>query len=144
MSTSNAYSPYGYRSPRTAPTSVLGFNGQFFQAALEGYSLGNGHRVYSPRLMRFISPDGLSPFNKGGINAYAYCLNDPVNGRDPSGKNGVFGNFVNKTLGLLTQVASRFNALTWEKGLTNNQYWNMSKEMEYANKQVKKARPYTG
>jgi hypothetical protein len=35
--------------------------------------------------MRFTSPDSLSPFGLGGVNAYAYVLGDPVNLRDPSG-----------------------------------------------------------
>jgi hypothetical protein len=36
--------------------------------------------------MRFLSPDQLSPFGWGGLNAYAYCAGDPVNHSDPSGK----------------------------------------------------------
>jgi hypothetical protein len=35
--------------------------------------------------MRFHSPDRLSPFGKGGVNAYAYCGGSPVNRTDPSG-----------------------------------------------------------
>ena len=35
--------------------------------------------------MRFASPDDLSPFLAGGLNAYAYCQGDPVNFTDPSG-----------------------------------------------------------
>ncbi|MNP37728.1 hypothetical protein D3C76_1311900 [compost metagenome] len=35
--------------------------------------------------MRFDSPDTFSPFGKGGVNAYAYCQNDPINQVDPSG-----------------------------------------------------------
>jgi len=50
------------------------------------YHLGNGHRLYSPGQMRYLSPDLLSPFGKGGFNAYAYCAADPVNHIDPSGK----------------------------------------------------------
>lgn len=42
--------------------------------------------MYSPVMMRFVSSDRLSPFGKGGINAYAYCLNDPINCTDPSGR----------------------------------------------------------
>ncbi|ORC43846.1 hypothetical protein BZK31_28960, partial [Pseudomonas floridensis] len=34
----------------------------------------------------FNSPDSLSPFGKGGLNAYAYCLGDPVNRKDPTGR----------------------------------------------------------
>jgi len=36
-------------------------------------------------LMRFNSPDSLSPFGKGGVNAYAYCAGDPVNRADANG-----------------------------------------------------------
>ncbi|KPY35049.1 Uncharacterized protein ALO52_00166 [Pseudomonas syringae pv. primulae] len=35
--------------------------------------------------MRFNGTDDLSPFGKGGLNAYAYCAGDPVNRSDPSG-----------------------------------------------------------
>ena len=35
--------------------------------------------------MRFNSPDSLSPFGDGGINAYSYCDNNPVNLSDSSG-----------------------------------------------------------
>jgi uncharacterized protein RhaS with RHS repeats len=35
--------------------------------------------------MRFHSPDSLSPFAEGGLNAYAYVGNDPANRIDPSG-----------------------------------------------------------
>lgn len=80
-----AYPVYGYLgcSERSAR---LAFNGQFLDGAMRGYFLGNGHRVYSPVLMRFNSPDTLSPFGSGGINAYAYCGGDPVNFSDPDGQ----------------------------------------------------------
>ncbi len=80
------YSPYGYRNAEEQRVGQLGFNGELLSSSMECYALGNGHRIYSPRLMRFISADALSPFNHGGINCYAYCLNDPVNAQDPTGK----------------------------------------------------------
>lgn len=79
-----AYSPYGWR-PCGVDTTA-GFNGQRLEPATGGYMLGNGHRLYNPVLMRFTRPDGLSPFGKGGVNAYAYCEGDPVNRIDPDGE----------------------------------------------------------
>ncbi|RMN11653.1 RHS repeat-associated core domain-containing protein, partial [Pseudomonas syringae group genomosp. 3] len=35
--------------------------------------------------MRFNSPDSLSPFGEGGLNAYGYVGGDPVGFGDPSG-----------------------------------------------------------
>ncbi|UVL21482.1 RHS repeat-associated core domain-containing protein [Pseudomonas sp. B21-023] len=79
------YTAFGYRLPAIGLSSVMGFNGQLQEQTLLGYLLGNGYRLYSPVLMRFMSPDSLSPFRAGGCNAYAYCGNDPVNTIDPSG-----------------------------------------------------------
>ena len=71
--------------PRLGTRSRVGFNGQLHEF-LEGWQLlGNGYRSYSPTLMRFHSADDLSPFGKGGANAYAYCSGDPLNRVDPTG-----------------------------------------------------------
>jgi len=77
-----AYSPHGHRAPLN---HLPGFNGEQPDLVTGHYLLGNGHRAYNPVLMRFNSPDTLSPFGKGGLNAYAYCAGDPVNRNDPSG-----------------------------------------------------------
>jgi len=79
------YSPYGNRISRQPTQSLTGFNGQFLEP-FGWYHLGNGHRTYNPMLRRFHSPDRLSPFGEGGLNAYAYCLGDPVNHVDPTGR----------------------------------------------------------
>lgn len=80
-----AYSPYGSQRAQGSRQSPMGFNGQFRET--QGwYHLGNGHRVYNPVLRRFYSPDQFSPFARGGLNAYAYCLGDPVNHVDPTGR----------------------------------------------------------
>ncbi|WP_130905992.1 RHS repeat-associated core domain-containing protein [Pseudomonas sp. Sample_22] len=80
-----AYSAYGH-SQLSASQSQIRFNGEFQELMTGYYSLGNGHRIYSPLLMRFLSPDYLSPFGAGGVNAYVYCGGDPRNRHDPSGK----------------------------------------------------------
>ncbi|WNH52846.1 RHS repeat-associated core domain-containing protein [Stenotrophomonas oahuensis] len=64
----------------------LGYNGEYHEPTSAWQALGNGHRIYSPLLMRFHSPDTLSPFDKGGLNAYGYCGDDPVNNHDPNGR----------------------------------------------------------
>lgn len=67
-------------------TPVLGFNGELLDSYTQGYLLGQGYRMYSPALRRFVSSDAYSPFGVGGGNAYAYCEGDPVNREDPSGR----------------------------------------------------------
>ncbi|MCP8633626.1 RHS repeat-associated core domain-containing protein [Pseudomonas mosselii] len=79
------YTAFGFRPVANELPSVLGFNGQMQELNIRDYLLGNGYRVYSPMLMRFLSPDSLSPFGEGGPNAYVYCSGDPVNAVDPSG-----------------------------------------------------------
>lgn len=81
-----AYSAYGVPGSQRPTSARLGFNGQITERSTGWYHLGNGHRVYNPVLMRFHSPDRLSPFGKGGINAYAYCEGDPLNFADPTGQ----------------------------------------------------------
>lgn len=80
-----AYSPYGQQSAQHAVMTRLGFNGELRETKPEGYLLGNGYRAYNPQLMRFQSPDSLSPFDKGGRHAYMYCGGEPVMNSDPSG-----------------------------------------------------------
>ncbi|WP_236693292.1 RHS repeat-associated core domain-containing protein [Pseudomonas sp. C5pp] len=77
-----AYTPYGYRPRQTVS---LGFNGEHPDPITCRYLLGNGYRGFDPVLMRCISPDSMSPFRRGGVNSYAYCLCDPINLQDPSG-----------------------------------------------------------
>jgi RHS repeat-associated protein len=80
-----AYSPYGHRPAEGGFFSLAGFNGEQLDPVTGLYLLGNGYRAYSPTLMRFLAPDSMSPFGGGGLNAYAYCLGDPVNRVDPTG-----------------------------------------------------------
>lgn len=76
------FSPYGNGE---VPESLPAFNGELKDPISHSYHLGNGYRSYSPKLMRFTTPDSFSPFSFGGINPYSYCLGDPINRIDPSG-----------------------------------------------------------
>jgi RHS repeat-associated protein len=94
------YTAYGHRWAESGPGSLLGFNGEAVDRVTGHYLLGNGHRAFNPVLMRFHSPDRLSPFGRGGLNPYAYCQGDPVNFGDPTGQ---FSK-------LISSVLSVFNA----------------------------------
>jgi RHS repeat-associated protein len=80
-----AYTPYGHHAAQSGLLSLLGFNGERPDPVTGHYLLGNGYRAFNPVLMRFNSPDNLSPFGKGGLNGYGYCAGDPVNRSDPTG-----------------------------------------------------------
>ncbi len=79
------YTPYGHRLPASGLLSLLGFNGERSDPVTGHYLLGNGYRAFNPVLMRFNSPDSMSPFGKGGLNAYVYGQGDPINTLDPTG-----------------------------------------------------------
>lgn len=83
-SCAHCYTVYGLDGGEQC-ASLLRFSGQRKQSATGHYLLGNGYRAFNPVLMRFHSPDSLSPMGAGGMNCYAYCGGDPVNNTDPSG-----------------------------------------------------------
>jgi RHS repeat-associated protein len=65
-----ARTDHAYLGERQDPTGLLDLNA----------------RIYDPVLGRFLSPDWWDPTDPGvGSNRYAYALNDPINGADPSG-----------------------------------------------------------
>ena len=64
---------------------LVGYAGAYQDPVTGGYPLGNGYRMYLSELMRFNSPDSMSPFGQGSIHPYAYCEDDPINHADPSG-----------------------------------------------------------
>lgn len=80
-----AYCPYGYRESTVLLSGLPGFNGEQPEPLTGHYLLGNGYRSHNPTLMRFNSPDSLSPFGKGGLNTYGYCGGNPINRIDPTG-----------------------------------------------------------
>ncbi|EJM75584.1 RHS repeat-associated core domain-containing protein [Pseudomonas sp. GM55] len=80
-----AYTAYGHHPAESGLSRLLGFNGECPDDITGNYPLGRGNRFYNPVLMRFMTPDELSPFDDGGINAYAYCGGDPINFYDPTG-----------------------------------------------------------
>lgn len=62
------------------------YRGYYYDSSIGLYYLNS--RYYDPETGRFLNEDLVSylePETIGGINLYAYCLNDPVNNIDPSG-----------------------------------------------------------
>lgn len=81
----HAYTPFGHQTGLKTLPGMSGFNGERPDPVTGHYLLGQGYRAFNPVLMRFNSPDSLSPFAEGGINAYGYCGGDPINRVDPTG-----------------------------------------------------------
>lgn len=104
------YNAYGERTPQGDPGQemqcLLGFNGEVRDERSGWYLLGRGYRAYNPHLMRFHSPDSLSPFGAGGINSYAYCAGDPINFSDPTGhrREGDFGSSTSMGLSIALMI----------------------------------------
>ena len=67
-------------------TNLLRYKAYLFDPLLQMYCLGRRH--YDPTVGRFLEPDSaqwLDPKRFGGINPYAYCLNDPITKADRLG-----------------------------------------------------------
>ncbi|WP_409274493.1 RHS repeat-associated core domain-containing protein [Pseudomonas sp. KCJK9111] len=94
------YSPYGYCPGSLSP---LGFNGERLDSVSGSYLLGIGYRLFIPALMRFSSPDDVSPFGAGDLNCYGYCIQDPINYRDPSG-NSRIGRFLSNSRSTISSI----------------------------------------
>lgn len=127
-----SYAPYGHASTERAVDLLSRFNGQAWLPLAIGYFLGNGHRTYNPGSMRFNSADSLSPFAEGGINAYAYCGNDPVNRSDPGGKS-----FIKKLMGGYSYKKLRPKLNDASRDFSSNEYsalgLSINKRIEKAN-----------
>ena len=81
----NAYDEYGIPGPNN--TGRFGYTGQAWLPELGMWYYKA--RIYSPTLGRFLQTDPIG--YKDQMDLYAYVGNDPVNGRDPSGKQIVQG-----------------------------------------------------
>lgn len=99
------YTCFGDSTVCHSQPPLLAFNAQRPDPFTRCYLLGNGRRVYNPVLMRFQTTDAFSPFEKGGVNAYAYCEGDPVNWQDESG-------FVRERTDRLTTASNTHSANT--------------------------------
>jgi len=85
----------GGAASTTGLLNPLRYKGYYYDNESGLYYLQN--RYYSPDLARFISPDAADASNAQGqplgANLYAYCLNNPITGSDPTGK-GLAGDIV--------------------------------------------------
>ncbi|SFW34704.1 RHS repeat-associated core domain-containing protein [Luteibacter sp. UNCMF366Tsu5.1] len=77
-----AYGAYG--EGRTLDLARTAYAGEVLEHGSGWYLLGE--RPYAPLQRRFLGADGMSPFDGGGLNRYAYCAGDPINRIDPSGR----------------------------------------------------------
>lgn len=88
------YGAYGSEST-LAGAARTRYAGEIREPVSDLYILGD--RPYLAACRRFLAPDPSSPFDRGGLNRYAYCEGDPVNRVDPSGM--VWSNWVGRLLG---------------------------------------------
>jgi RHS repeat-associated protein len=78
----STYGAYGEHAATTGSARAA-YAGEVCEADTGWYMLGE--RPYSPTLRRFLASDRASPFDRGGVNRYTYCGNDPINRIDPTG-----------------------------------------------------------
>ncbi len=85
------YTPFGYQGTKADTAALtlakphLGYRGHYTDQVTGSQLLGNGYRDYSPELRLFAQHDSASPTGRGGLNAYSYVLNNPINGDDHTG-----------------------------------------------------------
>jgi len=84
------YKPFGEtleaEEKTGAPSNAFMFAGQYFDSEIDEYYLRA--RQYDPHIARFTARDPVfgKPREPHTLHKYLYCLNDPVNGIDPSGE----------------------------------------------------------
>lgn len=133
---STAYSVYGAGH---AP-QLCGFNGERADPLTAAYLLGKGQRAFNTQLRRFHSPDTQSPFGLGGMNAYAYCLGDPVNHVDPTGHVPV--SLALKGLRAISRVKSVAKPPRRLSTLVNREVGNIAEEMQTTRDLIKSNRTW--
>lgn len=112
------YTPFGYQGMPVLRR--LGFTGNLREVVNQGYLLGQGYRLFLPAIMRFTSPDEVSPFEAGGFNAYAYCAAEPVNRIDPDGRSFITSS-VKGVGNLLGRKTSASLARKYSRAVSNAQ-----------------------
>ena len=107
------YGMYGEVAQTISTQSAdFGYAGMYNHAP-SGLNLAT-YRAYSPSLGRWTNRDPIGEMGAGVSNLYAYCVNGPVNTRDPSGLWPKFNfpiEFVIDSLGSNPAVASVIGAL---------------------------------
>ena len=93
------------RSSGTWTNCVFGFSTKYTD--VETDLVYYGHRYYSPSLGRFINKDPIE--EQGGLNLYAFCLNNAINGWDYLG-NDVISTSLGNGLWLFTNTDPTLNA----------------------------------
>ena len=118
---SYTYDPYGKPLTATgelAEKNPLRYRGYYYDSETGFYYLQS--RYYDPATRRFVNADSYSSTGQGilGINMFAYCLNDPVNHIDSSGKSALLilgviaaGAIVGGILGAFNAAASGGNVV---------------------------------
>lgn len=108
------FDAYGY-----AKKQILYFKSNRVEHITSHHALGHGHRMYHSELKRFFQPDRHSPFNRGGLNVYAYCLGDPVNRYDQTGQASIFSLMRKQLARIFGQSKGGVQQIYHDKGIKN-------------------------